>query len=88
MSADADPETGYLVWHNGGWLPIGGTSAAAPLWAALMALTDNTCSSSPLGFVNPVMYYAASPAVSAVVLNDIVAYAGAIPEQCQQRLHR
>jgi hypothetical protein len=72
VSADADPETGYLIVYKGGWLQVGGTSAAAPLWAALMALTDNKCSSSPVGFVNPVMYYVASPAVKAVVLNDIV----------------
>ena len=79
VSADADPETGYLVVYKGGWLQVGGTSAAAPLWAALMALTDNKCSSSPVGFVNPAMYFAASPAVSAVVLNDIVTDAGTYP---------
>jgi hypothetical protein len=72
VSADADPETGYLIVHHGSWLQVGGTSAAAPLWASLLALTDNKCSSSPLGFVNPVMYYVASPAVTAIVLNDIV----------------
>jgi hypothetical protein len=72
VSADADPETGYLVWYNGAWLQVGGTSAAAPLWAAMIALTNARCSSSPVGFVNPAIYFAASPKVPAIVLNDIV----------------
>ena len=72
VSADADPETGYLIKYKGGWLQVGGTSAAAPLWASLMALTDNRCSSSPVGFVSPLMYYVASKKVKAIVLNDIV----------------
>lgn len=40
VSADADPYSGYVVLYSGQWLPIGGTSAAAPLWAAIAALTD------------------------------------------------
>jgi subtilase family serine protease len=40
VSADADPYTGYLIYYDGGWGGIGGTSAAAPLWAAVAALTD------------------------------------------------
>ena len=49
MAADGDPATGYLIYWNGrgdvpgepaGWQGIGGTSGAAPLWAALLALTD------------------------------------------------
>ncbi len=73
VSADADPETGYLVLYKGGWISVGGTSAAAPLWAALLALTNTKCKSAPVGFVNPAMYFAASPKVTAVVLNDIQA---------------
>jgi subtilase family serine protease len=40
VSADANPNTGYVIDYKGSWLPIGGTSAAAPLWAAIAALTD------------------------------------------------
>ncbi len=40
ISADADPETGYVIDYDGSWTPIGGTSAAAPLLAAVAALTD------------------------------------------------
>ena len=40
VSADADPATGYTIYYNGSWTAFGGTSAAAPLWAAVAALTD------------------------------------------------
>ncbi|HEX4091841.1 MAG TPA: S53 family peptidase [Trebonia sp.] len=40
VSALADPDYGYAVLYDGGWVPIGGTSAATPLWAAVAALTD------------------------------------------------
>jgi len=49
VSADADPSTGYTVYYSGtnsqlvaGWGPVGGTSAAAPLWAAAAALIDSS----------------------------------------------
>ena len=44
VSADADPATGYSVYctvtvsvpcNSSGWIVIGGTSGAAPLWAAI-----------------------------------------------------
>ncbi|MBX5450857.1 MAG: S8/S53 family peptidase [Thermogemmatispora sp.] len=45
VSADADPATGYSVYctvaaagcSSSGWLTVGGTSAAAPLWAGVAA---------------------------------------------------
>ncbi len=36
VAADADPATGYQVLVDGQKMVIGGTSAAAPLWAALV----------------------------------------------------
>jgi hypothetical protein len=48
VSADADPYTGYTIYYTppapsyAGWQPIGGTSAAAPLWAAAAALIDSS----------------------------------------------
>ena len=64
VSADADPNTGYITYINdptsgaGGWAPIGGTSAAAPLWAAYTALSDDlpSCAGKTLGFLNPSLY--------------------------------
>src|SRR5579875_131616 len=70
VSADADPATGYEVYWNGadsvpepsGWQALGGTSAAAPLWAALFTLADASpaCAGSPLGFAGPALYRAAA----------------------------
>ena len=42
VAADADPATGYLIRYGGAWLAIGGTSGAAPLWAAVAALVDTS----------------------------------------------
>ena len=48
VSADADPNTGYTIYYTGpgtgvsGWGRAGGTSAAAPLWAAVAALIDSS----------------------------------------------
>jgi Pro-kumamolisin, activation domain/IPT/TIG domain len=40
VSAGGDPATGYVIYYSGNWLGVGGTSAAAPLWAAVAALID------------------------------------------------
>jgi kumamolisin len=65
VSGDADPETGYSVRIDGTDTVIGGTSAVAPLWAALITRL-NAAAGTPLGFVNPALYQ--SPGS----LNDIV----------------
>jgi kumamolisin len=72
VSADADPYSGYVVYYDGSWTGIGGTSAAAPLWAAFTALTDasSSCAGKAIGFANPVLYSAAASAYSAD-FNDI-----------------
>jgi subtilase family serine protease len=80
VSADADPNTGYLVYYNGdgaesgasGWQGIGGTSAAAPLWAALFALANasGACGGTDLGFANPGLYRAAATGYAAD-FNDV-----------------
>jgi len=43
VAYDANPNTGFSVYDsfgNGGWILVGGTSAGAPQWAALVALAD------------------------------------------------
>ncbi len=40
VTASADPNHGYVIFYNKSWTVIGGTSAAAPLWAALAAVAD------------------------------------------------
>ncbi|HTA05313.1 MAG TPA: S53 family peptidase [Solirubrobacteraceae bacterium] len=67
VAASADPNKGYVVHvggepPNGGWTLIGGTSAAAPLWAAFTGLANASpaCSGVPIGFANPSLYAIAS----------------------------
>jgi kumamolisin len=63
VSADADPLTGYRIYYSGGndcsgqdcWTVVGGTSAAAPFWAGLIALA-NQAGNRKLGFLNPALY--------------------------------
>ncbi len=55
VSGDADPETGYDVRVDGNDTVIGGTSAVAPLWAALLARL-NAANGKPAGFINPILY--------------------------------
>jgi subtilase family serine protease len=60
VAADAAAQTGMTLAVSGGtgkygFYPASGTSAAAPLWAALIALADQYAG-RPLGFVNPAIY--------------------------------
>jgi len=67
VSADADPATGYSVYctvsasgcPSSGWIVVGGTSAAAPLWAGSTATINEYLQKqgkSRMGFANPVLY--------------------------------
>jgi len=55
VAADADPQTGYYVRIDGNETVIGGTSAAAPLWAGLIARI-NSSQGHPCGYINPLIY--------------------------------
>jgi kumamolisin len=55
VSGDGDPASGYLVRVDGQEFPIGGTSAVAPLWAALIALLNQKMQRR-CGFINPLLY--------------------------------
>ena len=63
VAADADASTAMAMTFTGGILyPAQGTSAATPLWAAVIALADQAADHH-LGFVNPAIYAIAhSPA--------------------------
>jgi pro-kumamolisin-like protein/putative Ig domain-containing protein len=73
VAADADINTGYSIYFKGHWSVFGGTSAAAPTWAALVALADASpaCAGRTVGFANPALYAAASSAYS-TYFNDVV----------------
>jgi kumamolisin len=55
VAGDADPETGYTVRIDGQDTVIGGTSAVAPLWSALIALV-NQARGAPVGYIHPTLY--------------------------------
>jgi len=56
VAADADASTAMALTFAGGILyPAQGTSAATPLWAAVVALADQDAGHR-LGFVNPAIY--------------------------------
>jgi subtilase family serine protease len=63
VAADADSSTAMtLTFADGSLYPAQGTSAATPLWAAVIALADQAAGHH-LGFVNPAIYaIARSPA--------------------------
>ena len=59
VAGDGSPESGYNVLIDGSEEVVGGTSAVAPLWAALITLVNQgraASGSAPVGFVNPLLY--------------------------------
>ncbi len=58
VAGNADPLTGYEVLVDGRLAMVGGTSAVAPLWAALAARLNQRLG-HPLGFANPPLYRSA-----------------------------
>ncbi len=79
VAASSDPAHGYAIYCTApaspvacgsqrGWFAVGGTSGAAPLWAALLAVIDQGLP-GPAGLINPVLYAAGSCAASP--FNDI-----------------
>ncbi|HEY0753434.1 MAG TPA: S53 family peptidase [Ktedonobacteraceae bacterium] len=55
------------IGSSSGWLTVGGTSAAAPMWAAMVVLANELAAKAgkgPLGFLNPAIYKLASQSSS------------------------
>jgi hypothetical protein len=82
VAGSADPLHGAAVFYSGHWTSVGGTSGAAPLWGALVALADQGCFAAPwgsasshgtvVGEVNPKLYPAATSS-GATLFHDVVA---------------
>lgn len=71
VSALAGTANGYCVAAKGNFLKVGGTSAAAPVFAGTIALINDALLSAgkqPMGFLNPWIYGTAAPAG---VFNDV-----------------
>jgi len=73
VAGDADPETGYTTFIDGQSGVFGGTSAVAPLWAALTALI-NQKSGTRLGFFNTQLYGQATGAMHDITSGTNGAY--------------
>ncbi|HEY3551561.1 MAG TPA: protease pro-enzyme activation domain-containing protein [Gaiellaceae bacterium] len=82
VSAEADEFTGAItiyIAEFGGWLTIGGTSSAAPMWAGMLAdvnassfCKNNPTTANGVGFANPLLYSVASnPTAYKASFNDI-----------------
>jgi len=68
----ADPRTGYSILVHGKTAPAGGTSAVAPLWAALVARLVQQLG-RPLGLLQPLLYKDAQPGVLTAGFRDVTA---------------
>lgn len=77
VAAEADPDTGYSVRVDGEEQVLGGTSAAAPLWAALVARV-NQRRARPMGLVAPKLYGPARSALRDVTSGSNGAYTARI----------
>ena len=77
VSLNADPNTGYSIYYQGSWSSIyGGTSCAAPLWAAFTARVNQQRAANgkpPLGFANPAIYNIATGARYGTDFHDVTA---------------
>lgn len=73
IAGNADPVTGYEVLIDGQSLPIGGTSAVAPLLSALTAILNQEIGKS-MGFLNPSLYSLTGGATHDIVQGNNGAY--------------
>src|SRR6185437_11008822 len=70
VAANADPVTGYQVFSGGQAQVVGGTSAVAPLWAALVSrLAEAT--GQRFGLIQTLLYAGVSPGTAVDGFNDI-----------------
>lgn len=70
VAANADPLSAMAIYYNGEWQQVGGTSAATPTWAAIIAVA-NQMAGHPLGFINPALYQLATSGKFARDFRDI-----------------
>ena len=70
VAGNADPQTGYQVLVDGKQTVFGGTSAVAPLWAALIARLAQA-TGHQFGLMQPVLYSGVTPGTTVAGFNDI-----------------
>ena len=70
VAGNADPTTGYQIYSGGQAQVVGGTSAVAPLWAALISrLAEAT--GQRFGLIQPSLYAGVTPGTDVPGCNDI-----------------
>jgi kumamolisin len=70
VAGNADPTTGYQIMSDGKSQVVGGTSAVAPLWSALIArLAEAT--GQPFGLIQPALYADITPGSDVAGFRDI-----------------
>ncbi len=70
VAGNADPTTGYQIYSGGQAQVVGGTSAVAPLWAALVSrLAEAT--GQRFGLIQPALYTGVTPGASGPGFHDI-----------------
>lgn len=69
VAGNADPNTGYIIYGEGGNIQVGGTSAVAPLWSGLMCLINQSIG-SPVNYLNQVIYFNPSVCRDIIVGNN------------------
>ena len=70
IAANADPMSAMAIYFNGQWQQVGGTSAATPTWAGIIAVADQMAG-HPLGFINPALYKIAASSKATADFRDI-----------------
>ena len=66
VAANASSATGYLIWADGAKMSLGGTSAATPLWAGLIACL-NEALGRRVGYLTPLLYSRHAPRAGALL---------------------
>jgi kumamolisin len=72
VAGNADPQTGYQTLSGGKPQVVGGTSAVAPLWAALIARMAQS-SGKRFGLIQPALYAGITPGVDVTGFRDVTA---------------
>ena len=70
VAGNADPVTGYQIYQGGQAQVVGGTSAVAPLWSALIARLAQA-TGQRFGLIQPLLYEGVSPGVDVPGFHDI-----------------
>ena len=70
VAGNADPATGYQICSGGQAQVMGGTSAVAPLWAALISRLAQAAGQR-FGLIQPALYAGVAPGADVVGFHDI-----------------